>query len=237
MYMKPPLLLLHGAIGASAQLKPLAQQLNVKFDVHTLDFPGHGGTPFPEIPFSIALFADAVRDYIRTKGLGHPAIFGYSMGGYVAMYLARHFPAMVGNVITLGAKFHWDPDVAARELKMLDPVVIETKVPAFAASLAQLHAPNDWKEVLKRTRFMLEEMGRHNPLQPGDYADVKSPSLLMLGDRDKMAGMEETVNVYKHLPVAQFAVLPGTPHPIEQAPYDLISTLIVRFCTAMEGRE
>ena len=38
---------------------------------------------------------------------------------------------------------------------------------------------------------------------------------VVLGDRDKMVTLDETLEVYKNLPNAQLAVLPNTPHPIE----------------------
>lgn len=48
------------------------------------------------------------------------------------------------------------------------------------------------------------------------YPEIDIPILILLGDGDKMVTLDETVNVYKLLPNAQFGVLPNTPHPIEQ---------------------
>ena len=224
--MKPPLLILHGAIGASIQLKAVAESLSDYYTIHLPDLPGHGGSALAEEPFSIQLFATAVRSYIEEHQLQHLTIFGYSMGGYVAMYLAKDYPQFVDRIITLGTKFHWDEPTATKEIKMLNPELIATKVPAFAAVLEALHAPNDWKEILQRTADMMEEMGRDNPLKPSDYAAIKTNCLIMLGDRDKMVTFEETLSVYKQLPDAQMAVLPGTPHIIDQVNPSLIAYLI-----------
>jgi pimeloyl-ACP methyl ester carboxylesterase len=112
---------------------------------------------------------------------------------------------------------------------MLQPEVIEQKVPAFAQQLADRHHPQPWKTVLNKTAEMLQHMGEINPLHPGDFADIKTHSLVMLGDRDKMVGREETIEVYQQLPNAQLAILPGTPHPIEQADPSMIAYHIVRF--------
>ncbi|PWV56921.1 alpha/beta fold hydrolase [Chitinophaga sp. S165] len=221
--MKPSLLILHGAIGASRQLKAIAASLSEKYDVHLFDFPGHGGKKLPEGPFSIKLFATATLEYIQANDLRELTIFGYSMGGYVAMYLAKHHPGLINRIITLGTKFHWDETTAAREIKMLDTAVITEKVPDFAAVLADLHAPNDWKEVVQRTADMLTGMGKDNPLKPDDYKDIKTASLIMLGDRDKMVTFEETIATYKALPDAKMAVLPGTPHPVEKVTPSLLA--------------
>ncbi|PSL35038.1 alpha/beta fold hydrolase [Chitinophaga ginsengisoli] len=221
--MKPSLLILHGAIGASRQLRAIAAQLSAQYEVHLFDFPGHGGKELPEAPFSIKLFAEAALEYIQVHHLQQLTIFGYSMGGYVAMYLAKYHPQQIARIITLGTKFHWDEVTAAREIKMLDTAAITAKVPDFAAILADMHAPNDWKEVLQRTADMLTEMGKDNPLKPDDYKDIKTASLIMLGDRDKMVTLEETIATYKALPDAKMAVLPGTPHPVDKVTPSLLA--------------
>ncbi len=118
--------------------------------------------------------------------------------------------------MTLATKFAWNEAIATKEIQMLDPAKIEQKIPAFAEALRERHLPNDWKEVLQKTADMMIVMGNENPLMPEDYAAIGIPSLLLLGDRDKMVSIEETMAVYKALPAARMGILPGTPHPIEQ---------------------
>lgn len=221
------LLLLHGAIGAKDQLEPLAASLKEHYTIHTLNFDGHGGASMPDT-FSIPLFAKNVSDYCTASNISSVNIFGYSMGGYVAMYLAKHSPALVDKIVTLATKFHWDEPTAAKETKMLDAAVIAQKVPAFAAQLQQRHAPNHWTNVLEKTKDMLLQLGRQNTLQLSDYTDIKHSCLLMLGDRDKMVSLDETLAVYKTLPAGQLAVLPATPHPLEQVDLTLLATMIRR---------
>ena len=227
--MQSPLILLHGATGAAEQLQPLAAKLADAGEVQLFDFPGHGHKTMPEAPFSISFFAEALLAYIREHSWEQVNLFGYSMGGYVALYLARHHPETVNRIITLATKFHWDEATAAKEVRMLDPDTILTKVPAFAAALEQRHRACDWKDVLQRTREMMLAMGQNNPLQPADYADICKETLVLLGDRDKMVGPEETLAVHKALPEAQLGILPDTPHPVEQADTELLAGIIQRF--------
>lgn len=222
-----PLILLHGALGSRTQLDSLAEQLAQHYEVHALNFPGHGGTPLPE-QFSIPLFARYVQQYCLEKGLTKVALFGYSMGGYVALYLARHQPELVSRVITLATKFHWDEGTAAKEVKMMQPEVIQQKVPQFALTLQQRHQPADWQEVLRLTARMLEGLGSQNVLSPDDYKAITCPCLVMLGDRDKMVTLEETVAVYQQLSKGQLAVLPNTPHPLEGVATDRLAAMILQ---------
>ena len=226
--MSKTLLLLHGALGSESQLHPLKEMLKDGCDVHSFNFAGHGGKELPET-VSIKSFAEETVLFCEANEIKSVSIFGYSMGGYVALYLAKHYSHLVESVITLGTKLHWDETVAAKEVKMMQPDIIEQKVPAFAAQLQKQHNPADWKIVMTKTADMLVEMGRSNPLQTKDYNDIKCPVLLMLGDRDKMVTMDETVAAYKLLPKAQLTILPGTPHAIEHVDVEIVNFLVRKF--------
>ena len=223
------ILLLHGAIGSAEQFSVLEQKLTDSFTVHSLNFSGHGGSPFVDAPFSINVFVSEVVAFLDKKEIDSIHIFGYSMGGYVAMYLAKHHPHKIKKIITLATKFNWDESIASNEIKMLNTDKIQEKLPDFAATLQKRHAPNDWKIVLQKTASMLVEMGKDNPLKLVDYLSIQHPALLMLGDRDKMVTLDETIEVYKNLPQAQLAILPNTAHPIEIVNTDRLANEIKSF--------
>eukprot|EP01035_Chromulina_nebulosa_P018803 gene18803-24570_t len=224
-YMKT-LLVLHGAIGAAVQMGPLADALRAHYHVHVLDFSGHGGRVIGDAPFSIELFARDVLSYMEFHGLARVSVFGYSMGGYVGMYLARHHADRVERVMTLATKYWWDEAVAAKEVLMLNPDKIVAKLPVYAGTLMQRHEPQDWKQALHKTADMMLAMGAHNPLSMDDYAQIDKPCLILMGDRDKMVTLEETLQVYKAVPGAQLGILPGVPHPIEQVLHVLVEKLL-----------
>lgn len=223
------LLLLHGAIGAKDQLQLLADELSDYYIIHTLNFSGHGGEPFPVNDFSIPVFAGDVIAYLEKNNIRHTNIFGYSMGGYVALYLARHSPALVRRIITLATKFQWNPDIAAKETAMLNADTIEEKVPAFAKQLQQRHYPIDWKIVLQKTKQLLVQLGEKNDLQLNDYQTILTPSLLLLGDKDKMVTPEETAQVEKALPNGKFQLLENTPHALEKVDVNMLGDIVHQF--------
>jgi pimeloyl-ACP methyl ester carboxylesterase len=222
------LLLLHGAIGAKDQLQPLAEQLKDNFIVHTLNFSGHGGTAIPE-KFSIETFAGDVLNYLEANHIQQANIFGYSMGGYVALYLATHHPEKTGKVFTLGTKFLWSPEIAAKELKMLDAAKIAEKIPAFAKALEKRHAPGDWKTVLKKTAEMMQDLGNNNTLQASDYDSIDKKVLIGIGDKDTMVTIEETIDVFRKLKNANLLVLPDTQHPLEKVDLSKLVPAIASF--------
>ncbi|CAN5390603.1 hypothetical protein BH09BAC1_BH09BAC1_06860 [soil metagenome] len=223
------LLLLHGALGTAQQLQPLAQTLSTDRDVHTLNFSGHGGTDVPKNGYTFDVFVADILQYLDANGLKQVDIFGYSMGGYAALCFALKHPERVGKIATLGSKLRWTAAGAQQEIKSLDADKIEAKVPAFAEQLKQQHGEGNWRNVLAATADMMVGLGDKPSLSDTDFPAVTHSVLLGIGDRDNMAGLEDTVTVYRQLPKAQLWVLPGTPHPMEKVNTALLANGLRRF--------
>lgn len=213
--MNTPLLLLHGALGAASQMKPLRRQLPAEWQVHTLNFPGHGGRPL-EGPYSIDAFAGAVLRYLDEQNLPQAHVFGYSMGGYAALYLARRHADRLRQVFTLGTKFDWTPETATREVALLNPDKIEEKVPQFARMLAERHAPTDWREVAGHTAALLLELGNGDAMQTDDFRAIQCPVVIGLGALDNMVSAAESEQIAALLPAGRFELLAACKHPFEQ---------------------
>jgi pimeloyl-ACP methyl ester carboxylesterase len=193
--------------------------------VHTLNFSGHSGEPFPE-HFGIEAFANDILNYIKSHSLAKPDIFGYSMGGYVALWLAHLHPGSVGKVITLGTKYDWSRASAEKETKKIDPDKIEEKVPAFARILQQRHAPNDWKVLLYKTAAMMMALGDRPLLDKEVLQCVEHEVLILLGSLDDMADRAYSEQVAAWLPKGKFALLQNTPHPIERADLKVLAKIL-----------
>lgn len=211
---KENLILLHGAIGSSAQLLPIAELMANDFKVFVLDFPCHGGEPVNE-SFSMDFFADSVFTFMNDNQISSAHIFGYSMGGYVALTMAKSHPERINSILTLGTKFDWNPESSIRESKMLNPEVIEEKVPKFAARLKELHSEPKWKDVLQETAKMMINLGNGCGLSDQDLANIKTKCTLGIGSKDTMVSAEETKYVANLLPNSCFVELAEIPHPID----------------------
>lgn len=222
---KPTLLCLHGALGSAAQLRsglsPLAEKANLLF----FDFPGHGERSAELL--NIDACVAATRDYMLKNQLAGTAIFGYSMGGYVALMLAKQHPELVGQIITLGTKLNWNPHDAATETQKLNPEIILEKVPKYAATLQQLHGEN-WKTVLAGTTELMLDLGNNPRLTDTIYQTIQHPVLLCLADGDTMVTREETIHAAWLLPNGEFAEIPNSGHAIEKVDVGELGKLIGR---------
>lgn len=209
-------ILLHGALGARTQLEALKQSMaSTDRVVHSLDFSGHHGKPYSEKGFGIDPFASDVVSWMDENDILIADVFGYSMGGYVALWLAHLHPRRVRNVITLGTKFDWSIPSAEKEVRKLDPEKILAKVPAFARILESRHHPIDWKELIEKTAGMMTALGRSPLLTEEIIANIESRVLVCLGDRDDMADLNYSKRVAQLLRHGKFVLFENTPHPIE----------------------
>ena len=187
--MKKDLLLLHGALGSKHQFQKLKPLLTDDFIIHDFNFSGHGGSSDTH-GFSIPGFTQQLIGYIQSNKLSDVYIFGYSMGGYVALKASLQIPSNISKIETLGTKFDWSPESTAREVKMLNPDVMETKVPQFAEKLKKEHAPQDWKAVVRATADLKTKLSERDQLEEADFRSIQTAVTLGRGDQDKMVSEE-----------------------------------------------
>ena len=222
------ILLLHGALGAAAQFDLLKEKLKANFNVFTLDFEGHGTSGNNNREFSIEHFAENLNQFLQQHADKKFLIFGYSMGGFVALYAASFQSQNISGIITLGTKFHWDEATAQREIKLLDPEKIKTKVPAFAAQLQALH-PHGFETVLNKSAAMMLQLGKQNPLTDERLQQVGIPVKMMLGENDNMVTETETLHAFHQIPNAQYQLLPNTQHSIDKVNVEFLKFVIEEF--------
>lgn len=228
MHSKKDLIILHGALGAKDQFEELAKMLEDEYTVHLQNFSGHGGEDFAG-SFAISQFSTELEALIVKNNLQKASVFGYSMGGYVALKLASKSPGLIGRLFTLGTKFDWSPATAAYEVKMLNPEKIQEKIPAFARALEERHAPNDWKEVLSKTKQMMLDLGNSPALSINDFKKIEIPVVIGLGNNDNMVSLAESEAVANALPNGSLRVFDGFKHPIEQVDLVILKNELVRF--------
>jgi len=118
MIERPTLLLLHGGPGIDHSLyKPAFSALTDVAQIVYLDHRGNGRSDHgPREAWTLAQWADDVKDFCDTVGITRPVVYGASFGGMVAMtYATRHadHPAKLVLVSTSAqAASHSDAKVA-----------------------------------------------------------------------------------------------------------------------------
>lgn len=209
------MLCLHGALGTAAQFDALRPFFPEGFPLLVPNLPGHGGLPLDR-PYALPNFAAAVLAILDKAQIEQTDVFGYSMGGYVALWLAWKHPERVRRVVTLNTKLDWSSETATRMSGLFDPDKISAKVPQFADALARAHAPADWRAVAQYTADLLHTFGAGQGLPPAAFAQISCPVLVLRGELDTTVTAEESQQVAAWLPNGRYGEIVGGRHALEQ---------------------
>lgn len=227
--MKPTILLLHGALNTSAQFGALSQKLETYFDVHTLDFSGHGQVPY-DGSLDMKVLVNDINGFFERMEAEACHIFGYSMGGYAAVSFAQSKPTKLGKIITLGTKWDWNPTSSAKEIAMLDPDVMIEKVPCYVAKLQSMFGETNWAHVVRNTAALMFDLGHGGGMSADDFKKIETDVMILRGSEDKMVTAESSIEVASGLKNGIYAEIDGAPHLLEKVDLDVLVHEIVRFC-------
>lgn len=232
-----PLVLLHGGGGTgAANWAEYLPALSQEFRVITPDSRGHGKTNNPSRELSYARMADDIAVFIKEIELDKPFICGWSDGGQTVLELAMRYPGLASAYIA-GAVWKDFTDFYVQTLRGLGmekpgKVNIEQfqkAMPEYAELLSKIHSPQGeeyWKELLVDISHMW--------LTPLDYTKedfhkIKEPMLIVIGDRDQFIPLESEVAMFRLIPNAELAVVPGADHGLSRTKAKEFSDLILEY--------
>jgi 3-oxoadipate enol-lactonase len=105
---RPVVLLLHGwTASADINFFPAYASLAKSYRVIGLDQRGHGRGMRSAEPFSLEDCADDAAALLTRLGAGPAIVVGYSMGGAVALLLARRHPRRVAGLVLQATALDW----------------------------------------------------------------------------------------------------------------------------------
>jgi pimeloyl-ACP methyl ester carboxylesterase len=99
----PALLLIHGIGDNSTTWTTVHAKLAQRFTVIAPDLLGHGQSDKPRADYSVAAYANGMRDLMGVLDIERATVVGHSLGGGVAMQFAYQFPQLVERLILVGA--------------------------------------------------------------------------------------------------------------------------------------
>ncbi len=219
-------LFLHGALGAANQFDTFFSQYpEIRKTSFALNFPGHGGH-HSNHSFSLSHLGESVIRYMDEHGIARCHLFGYSMGGYIALYLAWQYPERIESVTTLNTKLDWTPEVVTRMQGMMDPIKILAKAPQVAVQMATTHAPADWTELAAETGRFLEVLATGGGLPDTSFSSILCPVLLLRGEKDHVVTAQECERIIQLIPNGRYQEVPESGHQWEQVRLSEIAGLI-----------
>ena len=248
----PPLLLLHGLGASSFSFRHNLARLAEKFRVLAPDLPGHGSSPAPgDGDYRLEALTRGLHDFLELHGLRRAAVAGNSLGGSLALLLARDYPERVAALILLAPAaavtrvpliFHplRLPVLGGLAAALLGPWII-----ALALRLAYHRRELITPEVQAAYARPFRELARRlafrrfcRQLQIPPLADIEAilrqiqqPTLLIWGEQDRILPLGQASWIKARLPQARLQLLPEVGHaPQEEAP-DAVNEIIIDFLT------
>lgn len=203
----PPLVLLHGAcetfaISWGKQTPAFAQH----FHVIGLDMRGHGQSDNPAGELRMEQLAEDVHDLVRHLGYRQIHLLGFSGGASTAVHFAARHPDMLHSLIL--ASNNMDKDEARVRNGFWNPERQRREEPIWWQTMKKIHRLDPsvllgWWEA---------EDGRQPGFTREMLGAVTCPALVVGGDRDPIIPLDQSLKLYRALPNAQLAILPGVGH-------------------------
>jgi len=224
----PDVVLLHGWALHGGMWGPWVDELSRRARLHLVDLPGHGRSRWPEGAATLRDLARAVSPHVPQGA----AVLGWSLGGMVALELARSRPGDLAALVLIATT----PCFLAREdwPAGMNPGVLD----GFAAGLAgdyrrtlsnflalQTWGDENASQALRSLRANLDAHGEPDPhalvaglgiLRTADLRDelaaIAIPSLVIAGERDRITPVAAGRELASRLPSARFVEVPKAGH-------------------------
>ncbi|GAA2326285.1 alpha/beta hydrolase [Dactylosporangium salmoneum] len=216
-----PVVLLHGAIVDSRCFDGNLDALAGSFRLYLPERRGHGHTADPGGPLSPQLMAADTIEFLRTVLGGPAALVGYSAGAVVALLAALARPDLVSRLVLISGAFHQDGVL----LPPASPADIPQVIYDQHAEVSP-HGPGHLTSVIERIVAAAE--AGDLALSAAELRAVGCRTLVLTGDDDAVS-LEHTLELYRGLPDAELAVVPGATHTLLIEKPQLCTGLVAAF--------
>ena len=238
-----PLVLLHGGLfDIDQQFGALLPGLAATRRVIAADFQGHGRTNDIDRPLTSAGLASDVVGLLEHLEVEQADVFGFSVGGAVALQLAIRHPDLVRKVIVSSASFNRDGD-RPENREAVDSMTVEMIAGTPMEQAYKAKSPHP-----EGLQGLLDKLGGFDRDFPGwsdaDIQGIAAPTLITVGDCDAVT-LAHAVRFlqlrggdvngdFVGVPASQLAVFPGSTHFFGMARTALVLDVVQTFLDAPE---
>ena len=233
-----PLLLLHGGLfNIDLQFGHVLPGLAAGRTVIAADFQAHGRTQDIDRPLSTGGLASDVIGLLAHLGIERVDVYGFSVGGAVALHLAVNHPELVRRLVAGSIAFNREgarSENTAAVGRMTVDMIAGT--PMEQDYQAKSPNPDKLQELLdKLGAFIADDDGWTDD----EIRGIAAPTLITVGDCD-MIPLAHAVRFlqlrggdvngdFVGVPASQLAVFPGTTHFNGMARADLVLPVVTTF--------
>ncbi|MFC3170407.1 alpha/beta fold hydrolase [Paracoccus fontiphilus] len=234
------LVLVHGYLGSAAHWRDQIARFGGRIRVVAPDLPGFGARSTETAPDSIAGFAQDILRQLDEQGVQSFHLVGHSMGGMIAQEIAALAPARVGRLVLYGTgpqgalPNRFEPIAASRAR-----IMSEGLGPAIERIVASWFLTGEAAPGYPGCADLASHVGTQAALaaltamESWDGRDrlgvIVAPTLVLWGDCDRSYGWSETEMLWRGIPRASLAVVPGAAHNVHQEKPEIFNRLLSDF--------
>ena len=209
----PSLVFLHGFGEDQRMWKDYIQAFETSYQVILIDLPGFGqSTVVPNM--TISLMAEVVKTVLNQEAIQQCILIGHSMGGYVTLNFAHHYPNRLIGFGLFHSHPYADPTDKKNSRTKAIEFVKEHGVPMYIKQLMPLLFAKGYKEVNPAVVDKMLHFGsqtseegiinglkamRDRPDQTHVLTEASVPVLFLIGKKDLAVPIENSLN-QTHLP-------------------------------------
>src|SRR5687768_5196628 len=187
------------------------------------DLPGFGGTA-PRSPLTLDDYARIVLEDLDTRGIDRATFAGFSMGGYIALVIARIAPERMDALILIDTRETPDTDEARKgRYETIEKVRAEGIASVVDSMLPKMLTANAPKEMRDRVREIMNSSSREGVMaalqamaERRDASDVlpkiTAPTLIVVGADDPITPPADAERMAATIPNAKLVKIAGAAH-------------------------
>ena len=214
-----PVLMMSNSLGTNLHMwDKQVPALSKRFRVVRYDTRGHGKTDAPSFPYTVTMLGNDAIALMDALKLGKVNFCGLSMGGMIGMWLARHVPSRIEQLVLcntaakFGATDIWNQRIAtvrASGMKSITDAVIErwfTK-DFRDQSMKEIQLIVEMLHTTKADGYAGNCAAIRDVDQRWSIADIKSPTLVIGGKHDPATPFAAAEFIAGRIPGAKLVAL------------------------------
>ena len=157
--------------------------------------------------------------------LERPVVLGFSDGGQTALEVALNHRGLARALVVCGAASQASPALLDTVHQFgfstpgeYDPGAVRAAFGKYYETLGRIHGeggPEDRDRLLRQLSSLWLDLPDYSEDQ---LRTITDPVLIIAGDRDEMASLDEQVRLYRTIPGAELGIVPGSFHGAIERP-------------------
>ncbi|MFM1875157.1 MAG: hypothetical protein RL266_894 [Bacteroidota bacterium] len=164
-------LLLHGFLEERSMWNEYAEVLSEKYTVICPDLLGHGETDCLGYVHSMSLQAEAVAAVLESEKVVEFSVVGHSMGGYVALELARIYPQRIAHLVLFHSTAYADSEARRLDRERVIELVQRSKSVYVKTVIPTLFADGSREALQEEIRNIAAKASRFS--EQGIIANIR----------------------------------------------------------------